>query len=612
MAVSFRDVGADPNQFTSSVTSQAFTIPATAKPGDFLVLGLSCRAIVTSPSATAGWTQRTFLNSQSPSILVYTKVCAPGDPGSNVTVSWTTSCLVGGAVCAYTGVDSTTPIDASASATAGTGFTVGYGNVTSPLNDTLVAIGDNANGGTINGATAGSLSFTKRVGSSGGLCISDAASTAGSNGAVSSTAGNNGANTGAVFALRPAQVPALRDTTAVINQASGVNIPTPSTQKIGDMQVAVAILTATGTITTPAGWTKQIAETTWNTSWVLAVYTKVATTAGAENVTWSFTGAGTISVDHTLYSGVGSVDVVGATATGTTTVTAPAVTTTSADDRLLAVGGQATAGNASAAGMTLDSQASITTFVLSESNQAAGATGTRAVTVNGAGVAALLALKPSTGQPKVRGVAQNTRQSSQTSRTITLPPNLATGDYVIATIQWTDATSPGTVTDPAGWTVIESDLTGTNNVYFKAYAKTAGASEANPSVTWVTSTGVESSSLAIVGSATLDIDGHTGTAGSTSVTFPSVTTTTLGDLLLFFNASGNTSGTPTNPTGTVALTGIAPVLAASIGMSYEVAASAAATGSRTATVGGSAANNVGYVVALAGASAAGNPIVMVI
>lgn len=553
-----------------------------------------------------GWTQVLNLNVNSPVLAVFTKRCTSGDIGATVVIGWTTTANAGAAILAYTGVDSVTPIDTTASSNAASGSTINYGTATAPLNDLIVSIGAITNSGSVStGTPAG---FTSRVDLQTAVVFGmhDKQVTAGSTGAVtSSSASASSTSQGVLLALRPAQVPAWRASALTSGIAStSFAVACAASTQIGDTILAMFEWASTpGTVTPPAGWTTLIpAAADGNGGNYFGVYSFVATAAGSTTFTFAWStsvpsGGATMS----SFAGVGSVDVVGAfSGNASSPVTFTGVTTTDTDELLVALAVHASNTSLVSPGM-VNVTGPLGAYdyhqVLVEAAPVAVATGTRVLT----GAAAftggvLVALKPPVKRVKVRGAARNV-QAGGTSVSATLPPNQTAGDYAVVVVHWNN--NPGTVTDPSGWTVIESDLAGTNNVWMKAYAKITGASEAAPTISWVNSIAALSHSACTIGAVTLDVDGHTTTGASNLANFPSVTTTG-GRLVLFFASAPQTSGTTvySPPTGATEVMDPGSSTFASE-ISYEMTAAAAATGARSAANNDSFTNNtLGYVVTL--------------
>jgi PKD repeat protein len=93
--------------------SKAVTIPSTAQPGDTMLLLFTSGAGTAWTGPGAGWTQvgSTFTN-QTIQSQVWTRTVSPGDPGSTVSMSTSTYSKAVLSLAVYTGVSTTSPIDA--------------------------------------------------------------------------------------------------------------------------------------------------------------------------------------------------------------------------------------------------------------------------------------------------------------------------------------------------------------------------------------------------------------------------------------------------------------------------------------------------------------------
>lgn len=131
------------------------------------------------------------------------------------------------------------------------------------------------------------------------------------------------------------------------NNAAGstslaITKPTGVTQ--GDVMVAAITASGTGTITAPSGWTA-IKNTTQGTVLRQAVYYKVATASEASSYSWSLGTSRSAAGGIADYSGVNQTVPVDASATGTAAsgnAVAPSVTTSAANDLVIAAAAFAT------------------------------------------------------------------------------------------------------------------------------------------------------------------------------------------------------------------------------------------------------------------------------
>src|SRR5581483_6207458 len=190
------------------------------------------------------------------------------------------------------------------------------------------------------------------------------------------------------------------------------------------------------------------------------------------------------------------------------------------------------------------------------------------------------------------------------SLVLPVPAGVAAGNVLLAVV---DVASSNTVSTPAGWTLVRSDVTtasgGVTGQW--AYYHVAGGSEP-ASYTWQLGgkVGAAGAILAYSGADTTNpIDAAAGQAGSTkstAITAPSVTTTVAGDMLVgLFGIHGQHTVTP--PATMSERTDLAQPSSGGQKVTSETAdavkATAGATGTRVATAD-SSGYGVGQLVAL--------------
>lgn len=145
------------------------------------------------------------------------------------------------------------------------------------------------------------------------------------------------------------------------------------------------------------------------------------------------------------------------------------------------------------------------------------------------------------------GASANSGAAAVTSLQVTKPTGTVDGDVVLLSL--ITRGSPGTVTVPAGFTLVEE--TGAGSAFITTYAKRASSDGANYTVSWVTS--LRSALLAMrVSAASLPNPAvANGTAASvTDPVAPSITTTSADNLLVGIACiDGATTATFTPPTG---------------------------------------------------------------
>jgi hypothetical protein len=124
----------------------------------------------------------------------------------------------------------------------------------------------------------------------------------------------------------------------------------------GDVMVASITAAGTGTVTAPSGWTA-IKNTTQGTVLRQAVYYKVATASEAASYSWSLTTSRSAAGGIIAYSGVNQTVPIDASATGTAAsgnAVAPSITTSAANDLVIAAAAFATTTTATPASGTTE------------------------------------------------------------------------------------------------------------------------------------------------------------------------------------------------------------------------------------------------------------------
>lgn len=189
-------------------------------------------------------------------------------------------------------------------------------------------------------------------------------------------------------------------------------IPAPAGVASGDVLLAAVGVRGSPGITPPSGWTLARSDQVGFTV-KQSVYWKVAGSAEPASYTFTFGSSQGASGTIVAYTGVDTsapVDVAGGqTGDGTAPPTAPSVTTTTANDRLVAFFGLAAAtGIGAPAGMTERAEASTTagtyrttTEAADQALGAAGATGSRVASTSStaSSIGQVVALRPAEGAP---------------------------------------------------------------------------------------------------------------------------------------------------------------------------------------------------------------------
>lgn len=265
----------------------------------------------------------------------------------------------------------------------------------------------------------------------------------------------------------------------------------PAATAPGDLLVAVVATRSATAAPAPAGWILVRSDV----SGVLrrTILSRSATVAGAQTFSFTATAAASTSVAVvTLHGAAVAIDASSSQAGTSTSIVAPAVTTSVANGFLLALPtSNATATLSTPVGMT--SRASLRTAnrpsvaVFSQQLAAAGSTGARTSTaqVAGANLGALIAVRPDTTAPvaAVNAFTPISGAAGQAVRGTTLYVNPATPGSVSLGITATDADSGvAAASFPAlgtRWTptAVTSDTTAP---YAVTYAWTAGPASPGP------------------------------------------------------------------------------------------------------------------------------------
>jgi hypothetical protein len=199
---------------SSSILSLTIAKPAGTTTNDVLIAGITVRG---TPTITppAGWTLiRSDANSTTITQALYRKVAGGSEPAS---YAWTFNhpivAAVGG-IAAYSGVDTSTPVDVSGGQANASSTTVTAPSVTTTVANTLVV----GFFGTANDATFSAASgMTERydvdadgTNQIGGEAADEARPTAGATGSRAATASVAAVNIGQLVALRPSGTITLR------------------------------------------------------------------------------------------------------------------------------------------------------------------------------------------------------------------------------------------------------------------------------------------------------------------------------------------------------------------------------------------------------------------
>lgn len=399
-------------------------------------------------------------------------------------------------------------------------------------------------------------------------------------------------------------------TSAASTPITAIVLAKPAGLTTNDVLLAAVIVHGTPTITPPTGWTL-IRSDVNGTDLKQAVYWHLA--GGSEPSTYTFSFSVPVSATVAgiaAYSGVNTttpIDVsAGQANASSSSITAPSVTTTVANTMIVGIFGlDNDATFTPPSGMTerWDVDVQGTSDGGSEAadvaKATAGATGTKVATASASAVSIgqLVALRPA-GTIALRA-ATSAESVPTTTLVLAKPAGTAADDVLLAVLS---ARGTPVFGAPAGWSQVRSDANGTTMTQ-AVFVRTAGASEP-ASYTFTMNKPVASVVGGMLAVSGLDpvspVDAHGGqtNASSTSVTAPSITTTTADSLVVGFFGTGN-DATFTPPSGMterfdVLATGTSKIGAAGSDASQ---AAAGATGTKVATASKAAAN-VGQLVAL--------------
>lgn len=320
----------------SSASSVSVTVPS-GWSNQLLIATVAVNG-VGSLSTPSGWTQiNSTSNSSSLTLATYYRI-APSTMPSSYSFSWSSNKAAAAGIVAYTGFDTSTPIDVTGSDGTGSNRILAASGVTTTgTNNLVVAAYAVTTSTTISPPSSLTEAYTK-AGSSGPTLevASMTQAAAGSTGNQSATVGSNSTWTAHLFAIRAATSTSTNLTIGVPTNAAG--------------DVLIAAVAASGgsgaTVTAPTGWTS-IRRTNNSTTTALATWYRVVTAAETGSYTWTLGSGVTASGTIAAYSGVDTASVIDPTAaagsggTGATgsgsSATASAITTTTTNAEAIAV-----------------------------------------------------------------------------------------------------------------------------------------------------------------------------------------------------------------------------------------------------------------------------------
>jgi RHS repeat-associated protein len=407
----------------------------------------------------------------------------------------------------------------------------------------------------------------------------------------------------------------LVGTASASGKATSLTLILPSGTTAGEQVVVASTQPSTTTVTAPSGYT-QVTTVTSTGSSPKATTTVFRHTvaSGDTSVKLTYSSSSTAQAAVlAVYKGVDpnlpiDVSATGSTAAGTT-VTAPSVTPTYAEDQLVvfqgATGSFSGQSWTAPSGTTEEVQGSSTANVsagLADQSLTLGATGTRASTFGTS--ANLTSVSVALSQPHtISLVGTATASGKATSLTITLPSGVKAGDQVVVA-----STQPSTttLTAPSGYTQVATVTSGGSapKATTTVFRHTVVSGDTSVKLTYSTSSTAQSVVVAVYRGADpnlpIDVSATGSSAASTTVTGPSVTPIYANDrLLVIQGATGSFSGKSwTAPSSTTEEAQSKSTANTSTGLADQFLGAAGATGTRVSTFG-SSANLTSVVIAVA-------------
>lgn len=493
---------------TANGASVVVNRPVDAQVGHLLVAQVvfhthSFVGTITPPS---GWTTVRVDNDTNHEMQgVFWKFVTASEPASYTFTNGTadTNKEGSGGIVAFAGVDPTTPIDAHGATvypSGGTSITAPSLTTTVPGTQLLTLVGQRANG-PVAPPTGMAERFEVFAGNQNLAQFSDQAIAAtGATGTRTSVSADNGSSVAQSVALRPrlvvpVGVPGVG--TAPNGDTSTISLPVPAAASAGDVLVAHVVLHThafgANPLPAPSGW-HLVRTDDDNNHLIAGIFWRVAT--GSEPSSYTFTNnSGDVTQQATgaivAYRGVDTASPVEAHAgtaslTGSDTLTAPSVTTTSANTRLLSLVGVYgnDQGPATPPGSMTERYEGTEVNELSvvevlgeaadEPLPAPGASGTRSTTVAGTdtSVAQSLALRPQSDRPNA--------DLSWTPSTSTAVDGYVVERWIGGTLVTSATVTPGTASS-----YTDGPLTSGTTYTYRVIA-TAGAWRSAPAVTTFT------------------------------------------------------------------------------------------------------------------------------
>jgi len=615
---------------SSGSTSLTINAPSGTVAGDTMIAHVVVQTSGNSIAAPSGWhmikRQDTSTNLAT---ATYYKVAGSSEP-SSYTWNFGTSGEASGGIAAYSGVDTTNPIDANdAQYNNGTANLDNAGLATTVDNDLLVYAA-----GIVNPSTSVTqpTGFTQQWKANSSTATSsvfaqEAFPTLGNTGLIHGTLGSNYSSATQLIALRPAGDYVAPPSGIALSSSSADNngsgstsltISSPSKTQSGDVLVAhVVVQTAANSIAAPTGW--HIIKRQDTSSYLsTATYYKVAGSSEPSSYTWTFGTSGQASGSIGDYVGVNTTTPIDTSNTqynnGVSTVDNAGVTTAYANEMLVdAVGVIRAASVQPPSGFTEGaysaSNANTASQLFDEISSSASATGTIHTTMTigtYSTITQLIALVPADATPptppsgiSLRSSSANTTGSSSSSLTLNVPAGTQSGDVMVAHV--VVRTAGNTITAPTGWTQIVRKDTG-SALSTVAYYKVASSSEP-ASYTWNFGTSGEASGsigsyIGVNNAAPVDVSNGQLNSSSNNVDNSGVTTTVANDMLVY--AAGVVQATSVvPPSGFSEGSSSASNSLTTAEVSNKIDTSSGATGTIHGTEnGGTAYSNVTLLIAL--------------
>ncbi len=523
----------------ANATGLTLVAPGATAIGDYLVAVVSVDGNVSGSIAMPGWTliEAGTSNGTASTMAVY-GFTATGAGASTHGVTWTGAQEAFGYIMRFTGTEGLGP---EATATTATIANPSTPAVTTTVNNSLIvrmggfdnnllalnpgagtiltglnnitqgrSSGDPANSaaaaaGWINQITAGSSGTVNFANTSAEDSISHSISLlprrlcTGTNGIASGGTGN------------VAEFAGCEQRTG--NNLSNIDVPAPSATAVGDYLVAVVATDGNPTMTTPTGWTVINVGVSNTNDATLAVYGRMAATAGAGPYNFAWTGSTqdvfAYVMRFTNAAGVYATEVASAVADSANAST-PTITTTvpntlvvrvgAFDNQLVnlnpAAGGIITGHNNITQGRSAPDPANAVSSGAAWISQAvAGVSGTATFTSAPTAIeqtrTVTFGIRPiqrclgtnslySTGPVQYEGCSQTEAAGNNVSITLTQPPGTVAGDYLLAMVT---VDGNKTITEPAGWTAIDEGLSNLSANTVGFYTRVADATT-NHNFTW--------------------------------------------------------------------------------------------------------------------------------